>query len=174
MTAVITDAGGHRKAGGCATTALFLHQLLHAHPMVQFPLETIVEFLIAHLNGDMRLLNAAAWEKKLVHLQQGGRWGRVYGTMSAAMASLLDTEFEIPPSINSWMDPTGQVWTISFDEPMLVPAVREVVQHFLLLKAWSRAQDHTFGDSMGLRPDFRAGLARMKQARKKHELQELY
>ena len=77
MTAVITNAGGYRKAGGCATTALFLHQLLHAHPMVQFPLETVVEFLIAHLNGCMHLANAAAWQKKLVHLQQSGRWGRV-------------------------------------------------------------------------------------------------
>ena len=43
MTAVITNAGGYRKAGGCATTALFLHQLLRAHPMVQFPLEIVVE-----------------------------------------------------------------------------------------------------------------------------------
>ena len=107
MTAVITNAGGYRKAGGCATTALFLHQLLRAHPMVHFPLETVVEFLIAHLNGGVQLVNAAAWEKNLVRLQQGGRRGRVYGTMSAAMASLLDTEFEIP-SINSWIDPTGQ------------------------------------------------------------------
>ena len=47
--------------------------------------------------------------------------------MSAAMASLLDAEFEIP-RLGAWTNPSGEEWTITFDVPMLGPAVREVFQ----------------------------------------------
>ena len=56
MRAVLASAGGYRKAGGSTTTAFALAGLAAADPWVEFPLETIVEFLIAHVSNGMKLL----------------------------------------------------------------------------------------------------------------------
>ena len=55
-----------------------------------------------------------------------------------------------------------------------MPAVREVLQYFLVLGAWDRAQNHVFGASLGLRPDLRPGKSRIRQAKKQQKWQELY
>ena len=57
MRAVLASAGGYRKAGGCTTTAFALAGLTAADPWVEFPLETIVELLIAHVGSGMKLAN---------------------------------------------------------------------------------------------------------------------
>ena len=57
---------------------------------------------------------------------------------------------------------------------MFVLAVREVLQHFLILGVWDRAQNHVFGSSLGLRPDLRPGKSRIRQAKKQQKWQELY
>ena len=65
-------------------------------PCLSFPLETILEFAIAHAGSGMKLANAQAWCAKLPILEDRCRWGKVYGAMSAAMASLLDAGFDVP------------------------------------------------------------------------------
>ena len=173
MRAVLANAGGYRKAGGCTTTAFVLAGLTSFDPWVEFPLETIVEFLIAHVNSGMKVANEQAWKQKLPDMQKGARWSRVYGSLSAAMASLIDAGFEVP-SIHHWIDPSGGEWCLDFSEPMFTPAVREVLQHFLTLGVWGRAQNHVFGSSLGLRPDLRPGKSRIRQAKKQQKWQELY
>ena len=93
MRAVLASAGGYRKAGGCTTTAFALAGLTAADPWVEFPLETVVEFLIAHMGSGMKLANEQAWQQKLPEMARGARWGRVCGSLSAAMAFLLDAGF---------------------------------------------------------------------------------
>ena len=63
---------------------------------------------------------------------------------------------------------------LNFSEPMVIPAVREVLQYYLILGACDRAQSHVFGSSLGLRPDQRPGKSRIRQARKQQKWQELY
>ena len=60
MRAVLANAGGYRKAGGCTTTAFALAGLTASDPWVEFPLETIVEFLIAHVNSGMKMASMEA------------------------------------------------------------------------------------------------------------------
>ena len=72
---------------------------------VEFPLETIVEFLIAHVGSGVKLANERAWQQKRPDMLKGARWGRVCGSLSAAMASLMDAGFEAP-AISHWVDPT--------------------------------------------------------------------
>ena len=135
MRAVMASAGGYRKAGGRTTTAFALAGLTAADPWVEFPLETVVEFLIAHMGSGMKLANEQAWQHKLPEMSKGARWGRVCGSLSAAMASLLDAGFEVP-AISHWIDPAGGEWKLDFSEPVVIPAVREVLQYFLILGAW--------------------------------------
>ena len=59
--AVLGSAGGYRKAGGCTTTAFALAGLTAADPWVEFPSETTMEFLIAHVNSGMKMANEQAW-----------------------------------------------------------------------------------------------------------------
>ena len=89
------------------------------------------------------------------------------------MASLMDAGFEVP-SIQHWVDPSGAEWHLDLSEPMFTPAVREVLQYFLILGVWDRAQNHVFGSSLGLRPDLRPGKSRIRQAKKQQKWQELY
>ena len=132
-----------------------------------------MDFLIAHVNSGVKMANEQAWKHKLPDMQKGARWSRVYGSLSAAMASLMDAGFEVP-SINHWVDPSGEEWYLDFSEPMFVPAVREVLQYFLFLGVWDRAQNHVFGSSLGLRPDLRPGKSRIRQAKKQQKWHELY
>ena len=104
--------------------------------------------------------------------RKGARWSRVFGSLSAAMALLLDAGFGVS-AINHWIDPTGAEWHIDLSEAMFVPAVREVLQYFLVLGAWDRAQNHVFGASLGLRPDLKPGKSRIRQAKKQQKWQEL-
>ena len=83
----------------------------HQDPCLSFPLETILEFAITHAGSGMKLANAQAWISKLPILEDRCRWGKVYGTLSAAMASLLDAGFEIP-DIGKWIDPSGVEWLL--------------------------------------------------------------
>ena len=102
----------------------------------------------------MKLANAQAWISKLPILEDRSRWGKVYGTLSAAMASLLDAGFEIP-DIGKWIDPSGVEWLLDYSQPMAIPAIRQVLTHFLQLGVWHKAHSHTFGSSLGLYPDLK-------------------
>ena len=98
----------------------------------------------------------------------------MYGSLSlCGMASLLDAGFEVP-ALSHWIDPAGGEWQLDFSEPMVIPAVREVLQYYLIFGSWDRAQSHIFVQSLGLRPDLRPGRARLRQARKKQRWQDLY
>ena len=99
--------------------------------------------------------------------------GKVYGTLSAAMASLLDAGFDIP-DIGRWVDPSGVAWALDYSQPMAIPAIRQMVTHFLQLGIWHKASNHTFGASLGLFPDLKPLKTRTQQARKKSRWQELY
>ncbi len=76
MRAVLASAEGYRKPGGCTTTALALAGLTAADPWVEFPLETVVEFLIAHMGSGMKLANEQASQQKLPEMARGASWGR--------------------------------------------------------------------------------------------------
>ena len=173
MRAILGNAAGIRKPGGCATTAFFLADMDHQDPCLSFPLETILEFAIAHAGSGMKLANAQAWVAKLPSLEDRCRWGKVFGTMSAAMASLLDAGFEIP-DIGRWVDPSGGQWLVDYSLPMAIPALRQVLVHFLQLGIWHRARNHTFGASLGLYPDLLPLKSRMQQAKRKAKWEELY
>ena len=166
-------ASGVRRAGGCATTALSLAGMQRADPTVAFSVETIVEFAIAHKSSGMKMVNSEAWKGKLPELQERNRWGKVFGSMSAAMASLLDASFEIP-DVNIWVDPSGRKWQLDFDAPMFVPVLRQVPDHYMQINAWHRARDHTFGESSGVSPDLIPGKARLRQAVQHGNFQEVY
>ena len=99
--------------------------------------------------------------------------GQVYGTLSAAMASLLDAGFEIP-EIGRWIDPSGVEWTLDFSQPMAIPAIRQVLTHFLQLGMWHRASNHTFASSLGLFPDLKPLKVRTQQAKRKLRWEEYY
>ena len=92
---------------------------------------------------------------------------------SAAMASLLDASFEIP-EVNIWVDPSGRKWQLDFDAPMFVPALRQVLEHYMHMNAWHRARDHTFGESLGVSLDLIPGKARLRQAMRHSNFQEVY
>ena len=116
MRAKLCNAAGIRKAGGCATTAMALAGIEDSDPMVAYPLETVLEFGIAHIRSGMKLVNAEAWRRKRADLQAGGRWAaKVCGSLSAAIASLEDAGFEAP-EVDRWTDPAGKVWMINFDK----------------------------------------------------------
>ena len=132
MRAILENAAGIRKPGGCATTAFFLADMDHQDPCLSFPLETTLEFAIAHAGSGMKLANAQAWCTKLPSLEDRCRWGKVYGALSAAMASLLDAGFEIP-EIGRWIDPAGVQWLLDYSSPMAIPALRQVLTHYLQL-----------------------------------------
>ena len=173
MRAILGNAAGIRKPGGCATTAFFLADMEHQDPCLTFPLETIIEFAIAHAGSGMKLANAQAWSAKLPALEDRCRWGKVYGAMSAAMASLLDAGFDIP-DIGKWHDPSGEQWIIDYSLPMAIPALRQVLGHFLQLGTWHKARNHTFGASLGLYPDLHPLKSQIQQARRKARWEELY
>ena len=135
MRAKLCNAAGIRKAAGCATTALSLAGMQDSDPMVAYPLETVLEFSIAHSHSGMNLINAEAWRRKLAHLQEGGRWATVNGSLSAAIASLLDAGFEVP-EVDNLIDPSGRAWASNFDNPMVIPAIRQVLEHFLKMGTW--------------------------------------
>ena len=166
-------AAGIRKPGGCATTAFFLADMDHQDPCLSFPLETILEFAIAHAGSGMKLANAQAWCTKLPSLEDRCRWGKVYGALSAAMASLLDAGFEIP-EIGRWIDPSGGQWLLDYSLPMAIPALRQVLTHFLQLGIWHKARCHTFRASLGLYPDLKPLKSKIQQAKKKSKWEELY
>jgi hypothetical protein len=65
VRAILGNAAGIRKAGGCATTAFDLGEMQLQDPCISFPLETAVEFAIAHAGSGMKLANGEAWRKKL-------------------------------------------------------------------------------------------------------------
>ena len=99
--------------------------------------------------------------------------GKVFGSMSAAMASLLDASFEIPEE-NCWTDPSGRSWQLDFDAPMFTPALRQVLERYMQMHAWHRAREHTFGESLGVSPDLTPGKAKLRQAMKHGNFQEVY
>ena len=173
MRAILGNAAGIRKPGGCATTAFFLAGVDHQDPCFSFPLETILEFAVAHAGSGLKLANAQAWCAKLPSLIDKSRWGKVYGTLSAAMASLLDAGFDIP-EIGRWIDPSGVQWLLHFSSPMASPALRQVLSHFLQLGVWHKARAHTFGASLGLYPDLKPLRSQIQQAKKKSRWEELY
>ena len=173
MRAILGNAAGIRKPGGCASTAFFLAGMEHQDPCLSFPLETILEFAIAHAGSGMKLANAQAWISKLPILEDRCRWGKVYGTLSAAMASLLDAGFEIP-DIGKWIDPSGVEWLLDYSQPMAIPAIRQVLTHFLQLGVWHKAHSHTFGSSLGLYPDLKPLKVRIQQAKRKLRWEEHY
>ena len=107
MRAKLCNAAGIRKAGGCATTALSIAGLQDSDPMVAYPLETVLEFSIAHIRSATKLVNAEAWRRKHADLQVGGKWAKVCGSLSAAIASLEDAGFEAP-AVDRWTDPSGK------------------------------------------------------------------
>ena len=76
--AVLASAGGYRKAGGCTTTAYALAGLTASDPWVEFPIDTIVKFLIAHVNSGTKLANEQTWQQKLPDMLKETRWGRVW------------------------------------------------------------------------------------------------
>ena len=82
------------------------------------------------------------------------------------MASLLDAGFEIP-DIGRWIDPSGVEWALDFAQPRAIPAIRQVLTHFLQLGMWHRASNHTFASSLGLFPDLVPLKVRIQQAKKK-------
>ena len=121
----------------------------------------------------MKLANVQSWISKLPILEDRCRWGKVYGTLSAAMASLLDAGFEIP-DIGKWIDPSGVEWLLDYSQPMAIPAIRQVLTHFLQLGVWHKAHSHTFGSSLGLYPDLKPLKVRIQQATRKLRWEEHY
>ena len=92
---------------------------------------------------------------------------------SRHMASLLDAGFEIL-SVDRWIDPAGNAWDLDFTKPMAIPAIRQLLTHYLKLGLWDRAQHHTFGSSLSLYPDLKPLKARIRQAKKHARWQEHY
>ena len=104
-----------------------------------------MEFAVAHISSGTKLMNGKAWQDKLPELQQDSRWRRVFGSMSAAMATLLDAGFS-NPSICNWIDPDGHEWQLAYEDPMIVPAIREVVLYFLQQNLVPGASPATWGE----------------------------
>ena len=57
---------------------------------------------------------------------------------------------------------------------MAIPALRQMLSHFLQLGVWHKARAHTFGASLGLYPDLKPLRSQIQQAKKKSRWEELY
>ena len=120
---------GLRKPGGCTTTGFALGGLSKKDPAITIPIENVTDFLAGHLASDHKLITAKLWPDIASKLQAPGRWSRVFGLLSSAIATLLDFDWAVP-SITQWVSPDGAVWELGFSAPNLIQMVKELLQHF--------------------------------------------
>ena len=72
----------------------------------------------------------------------------------SSIATLLDHGFE-PRSFNSWGDPESFPWTIDYDAPNLISAVKEVLSYHVNKQIWAVAcPEHV--EPLGGMPDITA------------------
>ena len=104
---------GVRKAGGCLATAMACHGYFQRDPWIAYSVSNIADFYqtLQDLPRHCFLAAQVHWQDLKDALEPTGRWAKVKGPMSAAIATLFDWDFE-PPEINKWMDPTGHCWNL--------------------------------------------------------------
>jgi hypothetical protein len=163
-----------KKAGGCLTTALHMHHFGSEDPLLGQALDNVLHFLQALLDQPrhQRLAVAQVWKEQRDKLAGGYRWAKVRGPMSSAIATLWDWGFE-PVAVDSWIDPSGFIWTLDLDSPSLLGAVKEVLEHHMMKQIWTRAAEH-HPDSLRVAPDFSAYLDLRRDFQKGSRQRHLY
>jgi hypothetical protein len=126
-----------KKAGGCLTTAFYMHGYQHKDPWLLHSLENVLHFMQAlmDLPSHLRLAAESTWHAIREELGHKFKWARVKGPMSSAIATLIDWDFE-PLSLTQWIDPTGATWVIDYEVPSCIGLAKEVLEHHFLCKIW--------------------------------------
>ena len=100
---------GLRKPGGCTTITL--------------PIENVTDFLAGHLASDHQLITAKLWPDIASKLEAPGRWSRVFGPLSSAIATLQDFDWVVPLDLSA---------------PNLIQMLKELLQHFFQASLWKK------------------------------------
>ena len=140
---------GITKAGGCTYTALKMHNFDHKDPALVLPLNTISEFVQAIGGSRQQMILQSIWGDLVKELQADGRrWSKVKGSVSAAIATLLDLNW-FCEHFNKWKDFEGTGWEIDYNTPFGSSALREVISHTIAINLQSAAADHihSFGST---------------------------
>ena len=106
-----------------------MHGLSGKDPAVTMPMENVLDFVTGHLASDHKVISQQIWPQ-LVKLLPSGRWAKVFGPMSSAIATLLGFGWTLP-DISTWQSPDGVLWGIDFHAKSLVTMLREVLQLFV-------------------------------------------
>ena len=129
---------GLRKPGGCTTTGFALGCLSKKDPAITIPIENVTDFISGHLASDHQMVTAKLWPDVASKLQAPGRWSRVFGPLSSAIATLLDFDWAVP-SITQWVSPDGASWVVDFSAPNLIQMVKELLMHYFQASLWKKA-----------------------------------
>ena len=151
---------GLRKPGGCTTTGFALGGLSKKDPAITIPIENVTDFLAGHLASDHKMITSKLWPDIASKLQAPGRWSRVFGPLSSAIATLLDFDWAVP-SITHWVSPDGAVWELDFSAPNLIQMVKKLLLHYFQASLWKKAAIFPSGLAPDLTDIFqlrRAGL----------------
>ena len=81
--------------------------------------------------------------------------------MGSAIATLWDWGF-ISNAMDQWIDPTGVVWQLSYDQASYISLVKEGLEHHSLQQIWSSS---TMDAGLQQRPDLKAYHELRKQYR---------
>ena len=117
---------GCRKPGGCLTTALATQGLSDKDPAVTIPLESVVDFVAGHRASDHALVTTQYWPIVVDKLVPSGRWSKVSGPLSSAIATLLGFGWQIP-KINEIVSPDDVSWGLDYSAPNFMPMLKELL-----------------------------------------------
>ena len=129
---------GLRKPGGCTTTGFALCGLSKKDPAITIPIENVTDFFAGHLASDHQLITATLWPDIAVKLEAPGRWSRVFGPRSSAVATLQDFDWVVP-GISQWSSPDGALWELDLSAPNFIQMQKKLLQHFFQASLWKKA-----------------------------------
>ena len=117
---------GIKKAGGCLTTAFYMHGYQLKDPWMLHSIENILHFMqaLVDLPSHARLAAQSTWDQIRESLGQKFKWARVRRPMSSAIATLIDWDFE-PMSLTQWIGPTGATWVVDYAFPSCIGLVKD-------------------------------------------------
>jgi ribonuclease HI len=144
-----------RKPGGCATTALLMHNFHQKDPLLTMTVDNVVAMVEAIIQqAGPTLVHKQTFVELVANMPADHRWSKVCGPMSSGIATLLDMGWTLH-GIDKWQDPEGVVWQLDFSDPMAVDVVKEILNSHVYRHIWGKfASKHFAG--LSEQPDLTA------------------
>ena len=81
-----------------------MHGLSDKDPAVTIPMENATEVVAGHRASDHQMVTEQHWPNIVGKLAPLGRWSRVFGPLSSAIATLLDFGWQLT-KLDEWICP---------------------------------------------------------------------